>query len=58
MIVGSCRPGNGGIVPPWLREPVRIVLPVEPDDDVRLPVEPPVAPTPEPGPCDPTIGSR
>jgi len=34
--------GNGGIVPPWLRDPIRIVLPVEPpsDDDVRLPVEP------------------
>lgn len=35
------QPGNGGIVPPWLREPIRIVLPVEPgEDDVTLPVIP------------------
>lgn len=36
--------GNGGIVPPWLQEPPRIILPVEPpsDDEPVLPVEPPV----------------
>lgn len=36
-------PHNGGIVPPWLREPVRIVLPVEPPDPSEpvLPVQPP-----------------
>lgn len=34
----SWVPGNGGIVPPWLRDPWRIVLPVEPDDGASLPV--------------------
>lgn len=57
MNVATCPPpGNGGIVPPWLREPVVIVLPVLPDDDATLPVmpEPPAAPVmPEPGPCPP-----
>lgn len=33
---------NGGIVPPWLQEPIRIVLPVLPDPDAPvLPVLPP-----------------
>lgn len=54
MNVTGCPPRNGGIVPPWLREPIVIVLPVLPDDDApTLPVVPSPEPTPypEPGPC-------
>lgn len=33
--------GNSGIVPPWLAKPPVIGLPVEPDDEITLPVLPP-----------------
>lgn len=55
MNVTACPPRNGGIVPPWLREPVQIILPVLPDpQEPVLPVvpTPPQQPQPEPGPCN------
>lgn len=42
-------PGNGGIVPPWLREPIRIILPVLPEPPVADEPTLPVVPQP---PCE------